>query len=98
MTRRDVITKAVEDYYAGNSTIGETHWRLLSTVVEEPEQIDALLADMPPDIAESWLEWAQQYRGDGKFVWLSSTPKTAKDERALGALRQWLDRNPSSTD
>jgi thioesterase domain-containing protein len=94
MTLRDKVNEVLRRYDIGYYTLLQMQWHLVF-VVDEPEQVDALLACLPSDVAESWLTWARTRRGQvADYAGLHGQRMSAQEARSFEALRAWLRRNP----
>jgi hypothetical protein len=98
MRLRDRIDEVLDDYDSGYYSLDDTQWRLLR-LVDEPEQVDALLACLPTEAAEGWLAWMQQFRaGEATdYIPWGGGPISEGEERSFAAVRTWLRDHPHAS-
>jgi hypothetical protein len=92
MTLRDEVRKVLSGYRAGYYTVGETQWRLL-TLIDEPNQVEALLTYLPSDFAEDWLAWLRTIDDGRPTVYISGDGRSEmseKEKKSYDAVLAWL--------
>ncbi len=90
----DPAREILRQYEEGLYTLGETHWRL-AKLIEEPDQVPSLIAQLPREFAAAWVAWARSSygSGDGSFVFDERRPLSIAEKTSINALRTWLLNN-----
>lgn len=100
MRSLDELTRDVlQDFDSGLYTRDETYWRLVR-LIEQPAEIDRLIAHLPEALAESWIAWARASFRDWHedYVVIGCDSLSLWDKNSIEMIRAWLQRGfPSAS-
>jgi hypothetical protein len=96
MRSLDELTRDVlQDFDSGLATRGETFWRLVR-LIDQPAEVDRLIAHLPQALAESWIAWALASFRDWNedYLVIGCDNLSLRDKRSIEMIRAWLQRPP----